>query len=93
MNFQSYYELMIEMPHVYLQDSELPIDLEIESVPKGDSRTLLLQLHRKLPKSNRQDVLDELLRDELFLSILKRYFQSVSIKKLRDRLISLTSQS
>lgn len=91
MNFQCYYELMVEMPHVYLQGSELPIDLEIETVPKGDSRALLRQMHRKLPITNRSNVLDELLQDMLFSSIMKRYFPNVSIKKLRDRLISLTS--
>jgi len=87
MNFSEYHALITEMPHMKLPGSELPIDLELENVPRGDNAALLRQLNSRLPEQNRAQVVDQLFQDNLFLNILRRYFPDINMQKLKSRLI------
>lgn len=91
MNFESYYALITEMPHIYVAGSRLPIDLELETVPSGDRKALLQHLNRKIPIKTRRDILSDLAQDSLFLNILRKRFAITDISALLNRLISLTS--
>lgn len=90
MNFQTYCDLLVEMPHVYVSEDSPPLDLQLETVPKNNISALIKHLHYKLPRVNRVNIVNDLFQDSLFLNILQKYFHSASPDQIKSRLISLT---